>query len=84
MSTLLLVLLGLFRLCVYYCCATCVEYVHVTLAFVVVLLQLKREPRPFPTLDIVRQVTDIDRFKYEDFKLNGYNPLPKIKMDMAV
>ena len=49
-----------------------------------VLVQLKREPRSFPTLEIVRQVTDIDDFKFDDFKLSGYTPLPKIKMDMAV
>ena len=49
-----------------------------------VLVRLKREPRSFPTLKIVRQVTDINDFKLDDFKLSGYTPLPKIKMDMAV
>ncbi|XP_057374939.1 thymidylate synthase-like isoform X1 [Daphnia carinata] len=46
--------------------------------------QLEREPRPFPTLKIARQVSDIDDFKAEDFVLEGYDPHPKIPMDMAV
>lgn len=46
--------------------------------------QLKREPRPFPKLNIKRQVTSIDDFKFEDFEIVGYSPHPKIKMDMAV
>ena len=49
-----------------------------------ILVQLKKEPQSFPTLQMVRQVTDIDDFKFDDFKLSGYIPLPKIKMDMAV
>ncbi len=46
--------------------------------------QLKRQPRPFPTLRIKRQVTSIDDFKFEDFELLNYNPHNTIKMDMAV
>lgn len=46
--------------------------------------QLKREPRPFPKLLIKRKVDDIDDFRMEDFEIVGYNPHPKIKMDMAV
>ncbi|KAF8566258.1 hypothetical protein P879_04239 [Paragonimus westermani] len=46
--------------------------------------QIERIPRPFPKLTIVRQVTDINDFKYEDFQLSGYNPYPKLKMPMAV
>lgn len=46
--------------------------------------QLEREPRPFPILKITRQVPDIDDFKAEDFVLEGYDPHPKIPMDMAV
>lgn len=48
------------------------------------LVQLKRKPRPFPTLDIIREVTDIDDFKFEDFVIKGYKPHPKIQMEMAV
>ncbi|EGD77990.1 thymidylate synthase [Salpingoeca rosetta] len=46
--------------------------------------QLTREPRPFPTLNIKRDVTSIDDFKAEDFELVGYKPHGKIAMKMAV
>jgi len=46
--------------------------------------QLERTPRPFPKLVIKRQVQDIEDFRYEDFEIVGYNPYPKIKMEMAV
>jgi len=46
--------------------------------------QLKREPRPFPTLTIKRKVENIDDFTMEDFELEGYKPHPKIQMAMAV
>ncbi|XXQ32675.1 Bifunctional dihydrofolate reductase-thymidylate synthase [Plasmodiophora brassicae] len=46
--------------------------------------QLKRTPRPFPTLTINSSTTSIDGFKFEDVHLDGYNPYPAIKMDMAV
>ena len=46
--------------------------------------QLERDPRPFPTLRITRQVSEIDDFKAEDFVVEGYDPHPKIQMDMAV
>ena len=46
--------------------------------------QLEREPRQFPTLAFARTVEDINSFKFEDFLIEGYNPHPKIKMDMAV
>ncbi|KFO27108.1 Thymidylate synthase [Fukomys damarensis] len=47
-------------------------------------LQLQREPRPFPKLRILRTVETIDDFTAEDFELEGYNPHPAIKMEMAV
>lgn len=47
-------------------------------------VQLTREPRPFPTLKIPREVKDIDDFKFEDFVLEGYNPHEKIEMKMSV
>lgn len=47
-------------------------------------IQLTREPRPFPTLKIKRNVEDIDSFKFEDFEIIGYDPHPTIKMKMAV
>ncbi|KAM6149208.1 thymidylate synthase isoform 2-T2 [Erethizon dorsatum] len=46
--------------------------------------QLQREPRPFPKLKILRKVETIDDFTAEDFQLEGYNPHPAIKMEMAV
>ncbi|XP_016066983.1 PREDICTED: thymidylate synthase [Miniopterus natalensis] len=47
-------------------------------------MQLQREPRPFPKLKILRKVETIDDFKAEDFQIEGYNPHPTIKMEMAV
>uniref|UniRef100_A0A8C9AHV8 Thymidylate synthase n=1 Tax=Prolemur simus TaxID=1328070 RepID=A0A8C9AHV8_PROSS len=47
-------------------------------------IQLQREPRPFPKLKILRKVETIDDFKAEDFKIEGYNPHPTIKMEMAL
>ncbi|KAL5252828.1 hypothetical protein ACHWQZ_G015559 [Mnemiopsis leidyi] len=46
--------------------------------------QLARAPRPFPTLNIKRKVESIDDFRMEDFELVGYNPHPKISMEMSV
>lgn len=47
-------------------------------------VQLQREMRPFPTLNICREVTNIEDFTFEDFILSGYNPHGKISMEMAV
>ncbi len=46
--------------------------------------QLSRVPRQFPTLKITRDVSDIDDFKYSDFKLINYTPYPSIKAKMAI
>ena len=46
--------------------------------------KIQRTPRPFPTLNIRRNVTDIDQFEASDFELIGYNPYPSIKMEMSV
>jgi len=46
--------------------------------------QLDREPRDFPKFVINRKVDTIDDFKFEDFEVQGYNPHPKIIMEMAV
>ncbi|NWW39788.1 TYSY synthase, partial [Panurus biarmicus] len=48
------------------------------------LFQLQREPRPFPKLRILQEIKDISDFKAEDFQIEGYNPHPPIKMEMAV
>lgn len=46
--------------------------------------QLRRKPRPFPTLSITPGKRSIDSFVYEDFELKGYSPHKTIKMKMAV
>jgi thymidylate synthase len=47
-------------------------------------LQLPREPRPLPTMQINPTVTNIFEFKLEDFTLLGYDPHPAIKAPVAV
>lgn len=47
-------------------------------------LQLTRTPRPLPVMKINPDVKDIFSFKYEDFELVGYDPLPHIKAEVSV
>jgi len=47
-------------------------------------LQLQREPRPLPKMVINPDVTDLFSFRYEDFALEGYDPHPHIKAEVAV
>ncbi|RJF85662.1 thymidylate synthase [Sphingomonas cavernae] len=47
-------------------------------------LQLSREPRPLPTLHILRKPDAIDAYEYEDFEILGYDPHPHIKAPVAV
>lgn len=47
-------------------------------------LQLGREPRPLPQIQLATDVTEIDGFRYEDFVLTGYDPHPAIKAPIAV
>ncbi len=46
--------------------------------------QLSREPRQPPTMHINPQINDINDFRYEDFKLEGYDPHPSIPAPVAV
>ena len=47
-------------------------------------LQLTREPRPLPRMVINPEVKDIFDFKYEDFKLEDYDPWPHIAAKVSV
>lgn len=47
-------------------------------------LQIEREPRPLPKMIINPEVKDIFEFKYEDFKLDGYDPHPHIPAPISV
>ena len=49
-----------------------------------VALQLSREPRPYPTLRILRKPGSIFDYQYEDFAFDGYDPHPAIKAPVAV
>ena len=46
--------------------------------------QLKRTPRTLPRMVINPNVTSIFDFKYDDFTLEGYDPLPHIKAEVSV
>ncbi|KAF7312523.1 hypothetical protein MIND_00266000 [Mycena indigotica] len=48
-------------------------------------IQLKRTPKPFPTLRWARDdITDIEQFVYSDFVVEGYECHPTIAMKMSV
>lgn len=47
-------------------------------------LQLSRDLRPLPTMNINPQVKDIFEFSFEDFELLNYDPHPHIKAPVAV
>jgi len=47
-------------------------------------LQLSRAPRALPKMRINPAVKDLFTFRYEDFSLEGYDPHPHIKAEVAV
>ena len=47
-------------------------------------LQLTRDFRPLPQMNINPNVTDLFDFKYEDFELVNYDPHPHIKAAVAI
>jgi thymidylate synthase len=47
-------------------------------------LQLSRPPRKLPRMLLNPAVTDLFSFRYEDFKLEGYEADPHIKAQVAV
>src|ERR1700687_5685266 len=47
-------------------------------------LQLSRAPRSVPKMRINPAVKDLFSFRYEDFSLEGYDPHPHIKAEVAV
>jgi thymidylate synthase len=47
-------------------------------------MQVKREPKPLPTLTLNPSIMDIDQFTIEDFTLENYFPHPHIKGKVSV
>lgn len=47
-------------------------------------VQLSRAPRPLPRLALTRRASDIDSYAIEDFSVEGYDPHPAIRAEVAV
>jgi len=46
--------------------------------------QLTRQPRTLPRMNITRTPASLFEFAYEDFELEGYDPMPHIKAQVSV
>ncbi|RIK97692.1 MAG: thymidylate synthase, partial [Burkholderiales bacterium] len=46
--------------------------------------QLSRTPRALPRLRLLRRPPDIDGYTIDDFAVEGYDPHPPIRADVAV
>lgn len=46
--------------------------------------QLKRKPRPFPTISIDKSVKNLDDFRPEHVTLENYDPYPMLKAELTV
>lgn len=46
--------------------------------------QLAREPRPLPRMRLARHAASIDDYRIDDFVVEGYDPHPAIRADVAV
>lgn len=46
--------------------------------------QLARTPRPLPRMSLVRRKPSIDAYDIDDFAVEGYDPHPPIRADVAV
>jgi thymidylate synthase len=47
-------------------------------------MQLERSPKPLPKMLLDESVKDLFAFRYEHFRLEGYDPWPAIKAEVAV
>lgn len=47
-------------------------------------LQLSREPRKLPIMKLNPEITNIFSFRFDDFELEGYDPHPHIKAEVAI
>lgn len=45
--------------------------------------QMSREPRQFPQMKLNPEIKNLNDFKFEDFTLEGYDPHPAIKAEIA-
>jgi len=67
------------------------EFIHVLGDYHVYLnhieaikVQVERQPLPFPTLSLRKELKELDDLHYEDVVLGPYDPHPALKMPMAV